>query len=122
VKWYKYGIPTVVFAKEKRKFYFFEKTKMQPTSNGHHKSNGKISPINEDTMKKLENNNHSNGTISEKMVEKKNFIQRLFKKDENDKEKEIVQKKKPEGPKLKNFEIVRIFIFSYFLICYHFLV
>jgi hypothetical protein len=81
---------------------------MQPTSNGHHKSNGKVSPVNGETLKKLEENNHTNGTIPEIGEVKKNFIQRLFKKDKNEKEKEAVPKKKPEGPKLKNFEIVRI--------------
>jgi hypothetical protein len=100
---------------------------MQPTSNGFHKSNGSVSPVDEETMKKLGNqqNNHTNGKVPDTTIEspvtvvKKNFIQRLFKKDEKEKEKEVVQKKKPEGPKLKNFEIVRIHfdsqLFSHFL-------
>jgi len=87
---------------------------MLSTSNGHPKSNGKVSPLDEHTTKPLgipEDNNTKfmvpNDAVEIKQeVVKKNFIYSLFKKDEKQKEKEAEQKKKPQGPKLKTFEIV----------------
>ncbi len=89
---------------------------MLSTSNGHHKSNGKVSPMDDDTMKQLEKQeiNNTNITIPNYPVEptetvaKKSFIYKLFKKDQKvkEKEKEAQAKKKPEARKLKRFEIV----------------
>jgi hypothetical protein len=85
---------------------------MLSASNGRHISNGRITPINGDIVKqeiKYTNTIAPNDPIEPKQdIAKKNFIYRLFQKDKNkiEKEKEPVQKKKPEGPKLKRFEIV----------------
>jgi len=87
---------------------------MLSTSNGHPKSNGKVGPIDEHTTKQLGVPEHNNTKVmvpsdtaeTKQEVVKKNFIYRLFKKDEKEKEKEAQEKKKPQGPKLKTFEIV----------------
>ncbi len=88
---------------------------MLSTSNGHLKSNGKVSPMDEHTIKELgipESNNTnvmvpSDTTETTQEVIKTNLIYRLFKKDGKEKEKEPEEKKKkPQGPKLKTFEIV----------------
>lgn len=90
---------------------------MQPTANGHAKSNGKVSPTDAETMEKLgkEDINNTYVKLPEDPVEptqtapKKSIFARLFKKDLKGKEGE---KKKPEGPKLKTFEIVCFSIVS----------
>jgi hypothetical protein len=80
--------------------------------NGILKSNAKVSPMDEDAMnglsKKELDNTHiavpNDPVASNQDVVKTSFIHRLFKKEKKEKQLEI--KKKPEGPKLKKFEIV----------------
>lgn len=93
---------------------------MLSTSNGHHKYNGRVSPADEETVKKLGKEEIKNTFMipstdpvePTQVAAKKSFIYRLFKKDEKEKEKEkakeaeAVPKKKPAGRKLKSFEIV----------------
>jgi hypothetical protein len=93
--------------------------------NGILKSNAKVSPIDEDAMNRLSkeelNNTHiavpKDPAASNQDVVKTSFIHRLFKKEKKEKQLEI--KKKPEGPKLKKFEIVCII--SIVIISYLFL-
>ncbi len=75
---------------------------MLPTQNGNAKSNGKVHPIDEDAIKE---NGISIPNEPTKEVSKKEFIFENDKKD-NQKENEAPIKKKPQGPKLKTFEIV----------------
>lgn len=84
---------------------------MLPTANGHRKSSGgKVNPTDGETIKKLSqqeiNNTHvklpEDPVQPTEAITKKSIFARLFKK----KEKEAQTKKKPEGPKLKAFEIV----------------
>lgn len=90
---------------------------MQPTSNGFHKPNGRVSPMDDETAKKLAKTEINNTFLvtpndpvepTKEEVTQKSFIYRLFKKDQKEKpqEKEVEKKKQPEAPKLKSFEIV----------------
>ena len=82
--------------------------------NGNLKSNGKVGPMKEDTVKEFNEQlaNNTPITIANDPIEptpevlKRSFINRLFKKEKKENESEI--KKKPAGPKLKTFEIVCI--------------
>lgn len=87
---------------------------MPPTANGHRKSSsGKVSPTDEDTIDKLSkqeiNNTHvklpEDSAEPTEAIAKKSIFARLFKKKEHT-ENEVQEKKTPEGPKLKAFEIV----------------
>ena len=90
---------------------------MLPTANGHSKFNGKVGPTNAETIEKLDKQeiNNTHVKLPEDPVEptqtvlKKSIFARLFKKDA--KEKEAEKKKKPDGPKLKTFEIVCFLFF-----------
>jgi hypothetical protein len=94
---------------------------MLPTSNGHAKSNGTVSPMDENTIKQLakQETDNTNVLVTDDPVKttativQKSWIYRLFEKDQKEEEKEVEAKvevkKKPEGPKLKTFEIVCCF-------------
>jgi hypothetical protein len=94
---------------------------MLPTSNGHAKSNGRVSPMDENTIKQLakQETDNTNVLVTDDPVKttativQKSWIYRLFEKDQKEEEKEVEAKvevkKKPEGPKLKTFEIVCCF-------------
>jgi len=82
--------------------------------NGNFKTNRKVSPMNEDTIKEFNEQqiNHTQIAIADNLVApstevvKRNFISRFFKKEKKD--NQPAMNKKHAGPKLKTFEIVCI--------------
>ncbi|CAF0902236.1 unnamed protein product [Adineta steineri] len=84
-----------------------------PGLNGSAKANGKVSPMDEETAKRLSKAEIDNTLLMvpndpvepTQEVAKKGFLYRLFKKES--KKKEPPAPKKPEGPKLKTFEIYK---------------
>ena len=88
---------------------------MLSASNGHAKSNGRVSPMDEETIERMgkQEIKNTNLLVPEDPVEptptvvKKSFIARLFKKEQQEKKEVEEEKKKPDVPKLKSFEIVR---------------
>ena len=99
---------------------------MFSTLNGHRKLSGKVSPTDTETIE-----NHTGQQIhniyvrtSEDPVQsttarkKESYVTRVSRKDTKGKEAE--QKKKPEGPTLKPFEIVYFFFLQSFDIESHF--
>lgn len=93
-----------------------------PSSNSSARSSGKVSPIDDENAQQpailpvehdLENGNMTviipNGTVNPTQpVVKSGFLSKLFKKKHPDEKGDDlpVEKKKPDGPKLKIFEIV----------------
>ena len=85
-----------------------------PLANGVFKANGKVSPMDDDTIKQTgkEEIDTTNITVPGDPVGptgeiiKKDLVNGTFQKDID--EKEVKGKKKPEGRKLKSFEIVCI--------------
>ena len=88
---------------------------MPSISNGYHKSNGRVSPMDDATIEKMAEQEINNTNVivngdpvqPSKEVVNKNFLYRFFKRDK--KEQNIKPNKKPQGPKLKTFEIVCFF-------------
>lgn len=88
---------------------------MLSTTNGHRKSSGKVSPTDAETFQQLSKQkiNGTHADFAEIPVEQiestteKSVFNRLFKKVR--KGNEAKRKEKPEGPKLKTFEIVYFF-------------
>lgn len=70
---------------------------MPHIANGHQPFGGKIRPTDAETIRNLGNPEHTKPTT------KKNFFTRIFKRSQKSNDE---QNKKPEGPKLKTFEIV----------------
>jgi hypothetical protein len=101
---------------------------MNSIANGYAKSNGKVSPMNDDThmpppydagVQEIENTNVALAIPNDPIeptqaIVKKSFLAKIFKKDKHTDEKkdEPVKPKKPPGPKLKSFEIVRLFLLN----------
>jgi hypothetical protein len=99
-----------------------------PAANGTFKANGRVSPMDEDTIKRTgkQEINTTNITVQGDPVGptgeiiKKDIINGTLQKEIE--EKEVEGKKKPEGRKLKSFEIVCIisinktFLFTLFLV------
>lgn len=84
---------------------------MLPISNGKPKSNGRVGPMDEDApqqvaKQEIDNMNLKAPNDAEEAV-KQNSVYNLFEKDQNN--KELGAKEKPQGPKLKTFEIVCCF-------------
>ena len=85
---------------------------MLSTTNGHRKSSGKVSPMDADTFQQLSKQEIISTHVDlakvpdehAETITETSIFNRLFKKVQ--KGKEAQQKKKPEGPKLKTFEIV----------------
>jgi hypothetical protein len=83
---------------------------MLPISNGKSKSNGRVGPMDEDVpqqVAKQEIDNMNLKAPNDPEVVKQNSVYNLFEKDQNN--KELGEKEKPQGPKLKTFEIVCCF-------------
>ncbi len=100
---------------------------MLSPANGHTKSNGRVSPMDEATVKKLSMEDIEDTPVMvagdplepAPEVVKKNLIYRLFKKkDASEKKVEEEEKtKKPDVPKLKTFGIVGVYIpINYFIL------
>ena len=101
---------------------------MNSIANGYAKSNGKVSPMNDDThmpppydagVQEIENTNVGIAIPNDPIdptreIVKNSFLARFFKKDKHIEEKkdEPIKEKKPAGPKLKAFEIVCLFLLN----------